>query len=131
MITLNQLKRKARNRPIRKSLTSFLQKCPQKRGVCVRVYTTKPKKPHSAIRKLAKLFIPSTKKYVLAAIPGQGHNLSVHSVVLFRGGRVRDIPGVQAKIMRNQYDFLHMEGFIRKRRRSKYGLVRLTLELIM
>jgi small subunit ribosomal protein S12 len=127
MSTLNQLVKKPRERDIKKSLTSFLNKCPQKKGVCVRVYTTKPKKPHSAIRKITKLYIPSLKKYVLASIPGQGHNLSAHSVVLFRGGRVRDVPGVQAKILRNQYDFLHIEAFIRTRRRSKYGLVRLIL----
>lgn len=122
MSTLNQLIKFGRKAQKVKRMTSFLGKNPQKKGVCVRVYTTKPKKPHSAIRKIAKLYLPSRKRHVLAYIPGQGHNLSVHSVVLIRGGRVRDIPGMHAKIYRNQYDFVHEEPFIRKRRRSKYGI---------
>lgn len=131
MVTLNQLVKNPRKFPKKKrrGRTPFLKKCPQKRGICVRVYTTKPKKPHSAIRKLAKVQLPSTKRHVLAYIPGQGHNSSAHSVVLLRGGRVRDVPGMQAKIIRNKLDFMHMESFIRKRRRSKYGLMHLTLDL--
>lgn len=133
MSTLNQIIKHFRKYPKKKrrGKTTFLQKCPHKRGICIRVYTTKPKKPHSAIRKLAKVYLPSTKRFVLAYIPGQGHNLSAHSVVLLRGGRVRDIPGMHAKIIRNKYDFMHVEGFIRKRRRSKYGLIHLTLELAL
>lgn len=125
MSTLNQLLKQPRIKNKRKTMKSFMKKCPQKKGVCVRVYTTKPKKPHSAIRKIAKVFLPSTKKYKLAYIPGQGHNLGVHSVVMIRGGRVRDIPGMHCKIIRNKYDFVHMEKFIRKRRRTKYGLNKL------
>lgn len=121
MITLNQLNLKARKRQKRKKMISFLGKNPQKKGVCIRVYVTKPKKPHSAIRKIAKVFLPSRRINKLVAIPGQTHNLSPHSVVLIRGGRVRDIPGVHSKIYRNQYDFIKAEPFIRKRRRSKYG----------
>jgi len=133
MNTLNQIIKKIRKYPEKKrrGKTPFLKKCPQKKGICLRVYTTKPKKPHSAIRKIAKVYLPSTKKNVLAYIPGQGHNSSAHSVVLIRGGRVRDIPGMQAKIIRNKYDFMHVESFVRKRRRSKYGLGHLTLELAL
>jgi len=122
MITLNQVVRNKRCKPRRKSMTKFLNKSPQKKGIRVRVYTTKPKKPHSAIRKIAKLYLPSRKRHVLAYIPGQGHNLSAHSVVLIRGGRVRDIPGMHAKIYRNKFDFFCAEPFVRKRRRSKYGI---------
>lgn len=121
MITLNQLVKKKRIRVKRKTMVSFLKNCPQKKGICVRVYTTKPKKPHSGIRKIAKVSIPSLKIHKIVAIPGQTHNLSAHSVVLIRGGRVRDIPGVHAKIYRNQYDFIRVEPFERRRRRSKYG----------
>lgn len=121
MSTLNQIYRINRKRIKHKKMTFFLGKNPQKKGICVRVYTTKPKKPHSAIRKIAKIFIPSRKIHKLVAIPGQTHNLSAHSVVLIRGGRVRDIPGIHAKIYRNQYDFIKSEPFVRRRRRSKYG----------
>jgi small subunit ribosomal protein S12 len=121
MITLNQLAKKKRMRFKRKTMVNFLKNNPQKKGICVRVYTTKPKKPHSAIRKIAKVFIPSLKIHKIVAIPGQTHNLSAHSVVLIRGGRVRDIPGVHSKIYRNQYDFIKAEPFERRRRRSKYG----------
>ena len=122
MSTYYQIIRKVRIKKKKLSRTKVLGKCPQKRGICVRVYTRKPKKPHSAIRKVAKVFLPSRKRHVIACIPGQGHNLSIHSVVLIRGGRVRDIPGVHCKLMRNKYDFTAEEPFIRKRRRSKYGL---------
>jgi small subunit ribosomal protein S12 len=127
MITLNQLARKKRLRVKRKKMVDFLKKSPQKKGICVRVYTTKPKKPHSGIRKIAKVFIPSLKINRIVAIPGQTHNLSAHSVVLIRGGRVRDIPGVHSKIYRNQYDFVKNEPFERRRRRSKYGYKRIKL----
>lgn len=125
MITLNQLVRTPRKNKKLRGRTPFLRGCPQKKGVCVRVYTTKPKKPHSAIRKLAKVYISSFHRHVLAYIPGQGHSLSVHSVVLIRGGRVRDIPGMHAKMIRNKYDFVGSEVIMRMRRRSKYGLKRL------
>lgn len=121
MITLHQIFKKPRFRKKKKTLSTFLNNNPQKKGLCVRVYTTKPKKPHSAIRKIAKVFLPKLKRYVLAYIPGQGHNLGAHSVVLIRGGRVRDIPGMHAKIIRNKYDFVAPEPFVRRRRRSKYG----------
>jgi small subunit ribosomal protein S12 len=124
MSTLNQIfkKRKKKINWKKSTMTNFLRKNPQKKGICIRIYTTKPKKPHSAIRKIAKLYLPSAKRYVLAYIPGQAHNLSAHSVVLIRGGRVRDIPGMHARIYRNKYDFLCSEPFVRQRRRSKYGL---------
>lgn len=122
MATLNQIVKNKRKKVKKKSLTLFLNKCPQKKGICIKIYTTKPKKPHSAIRKIAKLYLPSLKRHVLAYIPGQAHNLASHSVVLIRGGRVRDIPGMHAKIFRNKYDFRCDEPFVRKRRRSKYGL---------
>jgi small subunit ribosomal protein S12 len=124
MVTLNQLVYKPRVSRLNYTRTKFLGKSPQKKGVCVRVYTTKPKKPHSAIRKLAKLYLPSRKRHVLAYIPGQGHTLSVHSVVLIRGGRVRDIPGMHCKMIRGKYDFALNETFVRVRRRSKYGIKR-------
>lgn len=125
MSTLNQIYKKPRIKIKKNSLTKFLNKSPQKKGICVRVYTTKPKKPHSGIRKIAKLYLPSRKRNVLAYIPGQIHNLSAHSVVLIRGGRVRDIPGMHARIYRNKYDFVCSEPFVRRRRRSKYGLAAL------
>jgi len=127
MITLNQLAKNKRVRVKRKTMVSFLKKSPQKKGICVRVYTTKPKKPHSAIRKVAKVFIPSLRIHKIVAIPGQTHNLSAHSVVLIRGGRVRDIPGVHSKMYRNQYDFVRAEPFERRRRRSKYGYKKLIM----
>ncbi len=123
MITFVQLLKNSRKRVKRKSMTyGFLGRSPQKKGVCVRVYTTKPKKPHSAIRKIAKLYLPSKKRHVLAYIPGQGHTLSAHSVVLIRGGRVRDIPGMHCKMIRGKFDFFTNESVIRSRRKSKYGL---------
>lgn len=128
MSTLNQIAKGKKQVKKRNSMRRFMKKCPHKKGICVRVYTTKPKKPHSAIRKIAKLYLPSTKKYKIAYIPGQGHNLSVHSHVLIRGGRVRDIPGMHCKILRNKYDFIHTEVIVRKRRRSKYGLKKLRID---
>jgi small subunit ribosomal protein S12 len=125
MATLNQIAKTPRVKVRKKTRTPFMGSSPQKKGICVRVYTTKPKKPHSAIRKVAKVFLPSRKRHVLTYIPGQGHTLSVHSVVLIRGGRVRDIPGMHCKMMRNKYDFMSPETVVRCRRRSKYGLSRL------
>lgn len=123
MSTLNQIFKKIRKYS-RKTKQSPLRSNPQKKGICVRVYTMKPKKPHSAIRKVAKVYLPSLRRNVLAYIPGQGHNLSNHSVVLLRGGRVRDLPGMHTKIIRNKYDFVAAEPFLRHRRRSKYGYSR-------
>lgn len=122
MATYYQIIRKPRIKIRVKSRTKFLGKCPQKRGICVRLYTTKPKKPHSGIRKVAKVFLPSRKRHVVAYIPGQGHNLVPHSIILLRGGRVRDIPGMHCKLLRNKYDFTAQEVFKRTKKRSKYGL---------
>lgn len=129
MPTLHQLFKK----PRKKNLTGrghrrrafrfgFKKTCPHKKGVCVRVYTTSPKKPNSAVRKVAKVFLPSNKLKTLVGIPGSGHNLAQHSCVLLRGGRCRDIPGIQYKLIRNKYDFMGPESFSRKNRRSKFGL---------
>jgi len=122
LVTLNQLVKKPRCKPVKNNRKKFLFRSPQKRAVCIKVYTTKPKKPHSAIRKIAKVYILSKRRYVLASIPGQGHNLTTHSLVLIRGGRVRDIPGMHCRIFRNKLDFTMQETFKRGRRRSKYGL---------
>jgi small subunit ribosomal protein S12 len=94
---------------------------PQLKGVCLKVYTTKPKKPNSAIRKVAKVRL-STGRKILAYIPGFGHNLAEHSIVLIRAGRVRDVPGMHYKIMRNKHDFTMQELIVRTAGRSKYGI---------
>jgi small subunit ribosomal protein S12 len=102
----------------------YLESCPQKKAVCSKVYTTKPKKPNSAIRKVAKVFILSIKKSVIVSIPGQGHNLQEHSVILMRGGRRKDLPGVHYRAIRGVYDFLPAENFSRFQRRSKFGIIK-------
>jgi len=107
--------------------TPNLQNCPQKRGQCVRVGTIKPKKPNSSQRKLAKVKL-TNKKHVLAAIPGQQHNLQEYSTVLIRGGRVRDLPGVHYKVIRGVYDFQSKESILRMQGRSKYGLKKIRKE---
>jgi small subunit ribosomal protein S12 len=118
MPTLNQLVRKGR-RPIKKKTGSpALKKCPQKRGVCIRVYTTTPKKPNSALRKVARVRLTNSIE-VTAYIPGVGHNLQEHSIILIRGGRVKDLPGVRYHVVRGTLDSLGVEG--RKQARSKYG----------
>jgi small subunit ribosomal protein S12 len=118
MPTLNQLVRKGR-RPIKKKSGSpALKKCPQKRGVCIRVYTTTPKKPNSALRKVARVRLTNSIE-VTAYIPGVGHNLQEHSIILIRGGRVKDLPGVRYHVVRGTLDSLGVEG--RKQARSKYG----------
>lgn len=128
MPTFNQLctrkKSSLRTAKHHYALTKHLKKCPQKKAICVRVYTTKPKKPNSANRKIAKVAIgPNLQaKKVLVSIPGQGHNLQKFSVVLIRGGRVRDIPGVHYRILRGKCDFDGKENFIRAERRSFYGV---------
>jgi len=116
--TINQLIRYGREKVRWKSKSPALQGCPQKRGVCVRVYTTTPKKPNSALRKVAKVRLTNGIE-VIAYIPGEGHNLQEHSIVLVRGGRVKDLPGVRYHIIRGALDTAGVEG--RKQGRSKYG----------
>ncbi len=121
MPTLNQLVRKPRRSPRPKSKVRDLDRCPQKRGVCLQVRTVTPKKPNSALRKVARVQL-SNGKEVTAYIGGEGHNLQEHSIVLVRGGRVRDLPGVRYHIVRGSLDCLGVEG--RKQGRSKYGAKR-------
>ena len=121
MPTINQLVRKGREEVRKKSSTPALQSCPQKRGVCVRVYTTTPKKPNSALRKIARVRLTNGIE-VTSYIPGIGHNLQEHSVVLIRGGRVKDLPGVRYHIVRGTLDALGVAD--RKQSRSKYGTKR-------
>ena len=118
MATVNQLVRKPRKKPVEKSNVAALQACPQRRGVCTRVYTTTPKKPNSALRKVARVRL-SNGFEVTSYIPGEGHNLQEHSVVLIRGGRVKDLPGVRYHIVRGVLDTQGVKD--RKQRRSKYG----------
>ena len=121
MPTLNQLVRKGRQKPLKKTKAPALRNCPQKRGVCTRVYTTTPKKPNSALRKVARVRL-SNGFEVTAYIPGEGHNLQEHSIVSIRGGRVKDLPGVRYHIIRGTFDTSGVED--RKRSRSKYGVKR-------
>jgi len=116
--TVNQLVRKGRKAPVSKNKTPALAGCPQKRGVCTRVYTTTPKKPNSALRKVARVRLTNAQE-VGAYIPGEGHNLQEHSVVLVRGGRVKDLPGYRYKIIRAALDASGVAD--RKQARSKYG----------
>ena len=118
MPTINQLVRKGRKRIKKKTNTPALKGAPQKRGVCTRVYTSTPKKPNSALRKVARVRL-TTGVEVTAYIPGIGHNLQEHSVVLVRGGRVKDLPGVRYHVVRGTLDTLGVED--RKQGRSKYG----------
>ncbi|MHC5039068.1 MAG: 30S ribosomal protein S12 [Planctomycetota bacterium] len=118
MPTINQLLRKGRKRVLKKKKTPVLEECPQKRGVCLQVKTQTPKKPNSALRKIARVRL-SNGKEVTAYIPGEGHNLQEHSIVLVRGGRVRDLPGVRYHVIRGVLDTLGVED--RKQSRSKYG----------
>ena len=119
MPTIQQLVRKGRVVLEDKSKSPALASCPQRRGVCVRVYTTTPKKPNSAMRKVARVRLTNGKE-VNSYIPGEGHNLQEHSVVLVRGGRVKDLPGVRYHIIRGKLDSLGVAG--RNRSRSKYGM---------
>jgi small subunit ribosomal protein S12 len=121
MPTINQLVRKGRNSKMKRSKSAALNSCPQKRGVCTKVYTTTPKKPNSALRKVAKVRLTNATE-VIAYIPGEGHNLQEHSIVLVRGGRVKDLPGVRYHIVRGTLDTAGVEG--RRQRRSKYGAKR-------
>lgn len=118
MPTINQLIRKERKKAIKKTKSPALLECPQRRGVCTRVYTTTPKKPNSAIRKVAKVRLTS-KFEVISYIPGIGHNLQEHSIVLVRGGRVKDLPGVKYHIVRGALDTAGVAK--RSVSRSKYG----------
>ena len=121
MPTLNQLVRKGRRVVKKKSGSPALRSCPQKRGVCIRVYTTTPKKPNSALRKVARVRLTNSLE-VTAYIPGIGHNLQEHSIVLIRGGRVKDLPGVRYHVVRGTLDSLGVDG--RRQSRSKYGAKR-------
>ena len=118
MSTINQLVRNGREKVIKRNKVPALDACPQKRGVCVRVYTTTPKKPNSALRKVARVKLTNGQE-VSAYIPGEGHNLQEHSVVLIRGGRVKDLPGVRYHVLRGTLDTQGVET--RKQRRSLYG----------
>jgi small subunit ribosomal protein S12 len=118
MPTIQQLVRLGREAQVVKSKSPALDSCPQRRGVCVRVYTTTPKKPNSALRKVARVKL-SNNKEVNAYIPGEGHNLQEHSIVLVRGGRVKDLPGVRYHIVRGALDTAGVND--RKQARSKYG----------
>ncbi|MCP4634700.1 MAG: 30S ribosomal protein S12 [candidate division Zixibacteria bacterium] len=118
MPTINQLVRKGRYSSQKKYNTPALQKCPQRRGVCTRVYTSTPKKPNSALRKVARVRLTNGIE-VTAYIPGEGHNLQEHSLVLIRGGRVKDLPGVRYHIIRGTLDTSGVDD--RKQSRSKYG----------
>ena len=118
MATINQLVRKPRNPETYKSTSPALANCPQRRGVCTRVYTTTPKKPNSALRKVARVRLTSGIE-VTAYIPGVGHNLQEHSMVLVRGGRVKDLPGVRYKIIRGALDTQGVKN--RQQARSRYG----------
>ncbi len=121
MPTIQQLVRKGRQDKVSKNKTPALKGSPQRRGVCTRVYTTTPKKPNSALRKVAKVRL-TTSREVISYIPGEGHNLQEHSVVLIRGGRVRDLPGVRYHVLRGVLDTQSVKD--RKQRRSKYGAKR-------
>ncbi len=121
MPTINQLVRKPRRRPGERNKVPALEACPQRRGVCVRVYTTTPKKPNSALRKVARVRLTNGFE-VTSYIPGEGHNLQEHSVILIRGGRVKDLPGVRYHVIRGTLDTQGVSD--RRQRRSKYGTKR-------
>ena len=121
MPTINQLIRNGRKKQVKKTKVPAMESCPQKRGVCTRVYTTTPKKPNSALRKVARIRLTNGFE-VTSYIPGEGHNLQEHSVVMIRGGRVKDLPGVRYHIIRGNLDTQGVND--RKQRRSKYGTKR-------
>ena len=121
MPTINQLLRKRRQRPASRDKVTALENSPQKRGVCTRVYTTTPKKPNSALRKVARIRLTNGFE-VTSYIPGEGHNLQEHSVVMIRGGRVKDLPGVRYHVIRGTLDTQGVSD--RRQRRSKYGAKR-------
>jgi len=115
---MNQLKNCSRKSKVSRTKTPALDKCPQKKGVCLKVFIVTPKKPNSALRKVARIRL-SNKKRVTAYIPGEGHNLQQYSTVLMRGGRVKDLPGIKYHLIRGKYDFIGIKN--RKVSRSKYG----------
>ena len=121
MPTINQLVRRSRAKQVKRNKVPALAACPQKRGVCTRVYTTTPKKPNSALRKVARVKLTNGFE-VTSYIPGEGHNIQEHSVVLLRGGRVKDLPGVRYHVLRGVLDTEGVKD--RKQRRSKYGTKR-------
>ena len=121
MPTVNQLVRQAREPKTSRNKVPALEECPQKRGVCTRVYTVTPKKPNSALRKVARVRLTNGFE-ITSYIPGEGHNLQEHSVVLIRGGRVKDLPGVRYHMIRGKLDTQGVQG--RKKSRSKYGVKR-------
>ncbi|MBT4900028.1 MAG: 30S ribosomal protein S12 [Nitrospina sp.] len=121
MPTISQLVKTGRKKPTKKSNSPALKACPQKRGVCVRVYTSTPKKPNSALRKVARVRLTNGME-VTTYIPGVGHNLQEHSIVMIRGGRIKDLPGVRYHVVRGSLDTLGVEG--RMQSRSKYGTKR-------
>lgn len=121
MPTINQLVRKSRKPKVVKNKVPAMEACPQVRGVCLKVYTTTPKKPNSALRKVARIKL-SNGNEVIAYIPGEGHNLQEHSVVMIRGGRVKDLPGVRYHIIRGSLDTQGVKN--RKQARSRYGVKR-------
>ena len=121
MPTINQLVRQGREAVRKKSKTPAMESCPQKRGVCIRVYTTTPKKPNSALRKVARVRLTNGLE-VTSYIPGVGHNLQEHSIVLIRGGRVKDLPGVRYHVVRGTLDSVGVQN--RRQSRSKYGAKR-------
>jgi small subunit ribosomal protein S12 len=121
MPTINQLIRKGRKAQLKKNTVPALKACPQKRGVCIRVYTATPKKPNSALRKVARVRLSNSME-VTAYIPGEGHNLQEHSVVMIRGGRVKDLPGVRYHVIRGALDAIGVQK--RRNGRSKYGAKR-------
>lgn len=121
MPTINQLVRKGRKKRVNRTTAPALKQCPQKRGVCVRVYTSTPKKPNSALRKVARVRLTNGIE-VTSYIPGEGHNLQEHSVVLIRGGRVKDLPGVRYHVVRGVLDSVGVSD--RRQSRSKYGAKR-------
>lgn len=121
MATINQLIKKPRIAKVHSSMIKALGGAPYRRGICLKVLTTKPKKPNSAIRKIAKVLL-SNKRRITAAIPGQGHTLQEHASVIVRSGRANDLPGVRFKLVRGRLDFGQYETFGRKQKRSKYGV---------
>jgi small subunit ribosomal protein S12 len=123
MATFNQLKKDRRRKKISRKRTRALEACPQKKGVCMKMVIVTPKKPNSALRKVAKIRL-SNKKVIMAYIPGEGHNLQQYSTVLMRGGRVKDLPGIKYHLIRGKYDFSGLEN--RKTARSKYGVKKKT-----
>merc|ERR1712085_36004 len=118
MPTVNQLSKKKRKKKVFRNKVPALHKCPQKKGICIKVFTRTPKKPNSAIRKVARLRLTNNKR-VTAYIPGEGHNLQQYSTVIIRGGRVKDLPGIKYHLVREKLDFSGLKQ--RKTSRSKYG----------